>query len=187
MNSFLRLPFALVLGATLAFVGCNGEDESSSSSSSSSSSTQPQSAMDPAVAAHIEIIKKRIAASNAQDWATWESMHVADAVRTAPELAEPLVGAKEMRAGIEELVLTFPDYHLELVEAFGQGDRLMARIHTKGTMLGSIDIGGNEVPPTGKTFEQDWVAVLTFEGDAISAIDEFHDNYDILIQLGLAQ
>jgi ketosteroid isomerase-like protein len=42
------------------------------------------------------------------------------------------------------------------------------------------------VPPTGKVFEQDWVAVLRFEGDRIASIDEFHDNYGVLLQLGLA-
>lgn len=42
------------------------------------------------------------------------------------------------------------------------------------------------MPPTGLRFEQDWIAVLTFEGDKIVAIDEFHDNYTLLIQLGLA-
>lgn len=142
---------------------------------------------DDPTAGHIETIKKRIAANNAQDWDTWESLHTADAVRTAPELAEPLVGAAAMRAGIEELVVTFPDYNLELVEAFGTGERLMARIHTRATMLGSLDINGMVVPPTGAMFEQDWVAVLTFEGDKIAAIDEFHDNYDILVQLGLTE
>lgn len=133
----------------------------------------------------IEIIEQRIVANNTQDWDTWESLHTQDAVRTAPELSEPLVGAAAMREGIEELVITFPDYHLELVEAFGSGDRLMARIHTRATMLGPLVIDGVEVPPTGAMFEQDWVAVLTFDGDKIAAIDEFHDNYDILIQLGI--
>ncbi len=32
-----------------------------------------------------------------------------------------------------------------------------------------------------------WVAVLTFEGDKISAIDELYDNCGTMIQLGLAQ
>jgi ketosteroid isomerase-like protein len=91
-----------------------------------------------------------------------------------------------MRAGIEELVATFPDYHLELVEAFGSGDQLVARIHTRATMLGPMLVGEVTVPPTGKAFEQDWVAVLRFEGDRIAGIDEFHDNYGILVQLGLA-
>jgi ketosteroid isomerase-like protein len=149
--------------------------------------TAAETTTDPIVEAHIDVIHERIVANNTKNWTVWEALHTPDAVRTAPELPEPLVGAAAMRAGIEELVVTFPDYHLELVEAFGTGDRLMARIHTNGTMLGPIDIGGTEVPPTGLAFEQDWAAVLTFEGDKISAIDEFHDNYGILVQLGLAQ
>jgi ketosteroid isomerase-like protein len=131
-------------------------------------------------------MRRRIEANNTKDWTTWESLHTEAAVRTAPELAEPLRGAKAMRAGIEELVVTFPDYHLELVEAFGSGDRLVARIHTRATMLGPMLVGEVTVPPTGKAFEQDWVAVLRFEGDRIASIDEFHDNYGILVQLGLA-
>ena len=105
--------------------------------------------MDTMVEAHTELIRDRIAANNTKDWDTWESLHTEDAVRTAPDLEAPLVGAAAMRADIEELVVTFPDYHLELVEAFGQGDRLVVRIHTRGTMLGPITIGGVEVPPTG--------------------------------------
>ncbi len=133
----------------------------------------------------LKVIRRRIAANNAHDWAAWQSLHTPGAVRTAPELPEPLVGAAAMRAGIEELVRTFPDYHLELVEAFGVGDRLMVRIHARGTMRGPIEINGAAVPPTNRAFEQDWVGVLTFDGNLISAIDEFHDNYGILVQLGL--
>lgn len=144
-----------------------------------------ETSTDPVVRAHTDVIRRRIAANNAHDWAAWQRLHTPGAVRTAPELPEPLVGAAAMRAGIEELVRTFPDYHLELVEAFGADDRLMVRIHARGTMRGPIEINGAAVPPTGRAFEQDWVGVLTFEGDLISAIDEFHDNYGILVQLGL--
>lgn len=161
---------ALALGSVLTLAGCD----------------EPETSDDAVVARHIEIVEQRIAANNAQDWDAWEALHTDDAVRTAPELAEPLVSAAAMREGIEELVVTFPDYNLELVEAFGQDDRLMARIHTRATMLGPIVIDGVEIPPTGRSFEQDWVAVITFEGDEIAAIDEFHDNYTLLIQLGLA-
>jgi ketosteroid isomerase-like protein len=175
MNSLLRST-PLVALAALTSAGCGDVDAPGRAPSA-----------DPVVEAHIQLVLTRIAANNAKDWDTWQSLHVAGAVRTAPELPEPLVGASAMRAGIEELVVAFPDYHLQLVEAFGEGNRLMARIHAKGTMLGSIDIGGTQVPPTGKSFEQDWVGVFTFDGDRISAIDEFHDNYGLLVQLGLAQ
>jgi ketosteroid isomerase-like protein len=136
---------------------------------------------------HIDVVKDRIAASNARDWAKWQSLHTDDATRTSPDLEAPLEGADAMRAAIEELTGTFPDYHLELVEAFGEGDRLVARIHARGTMTGPISFGSIEIPPTGRAFEQDWVGMLTFEGDKISAIDEFYDNYGTMVQLGLAQ
>lgn len=173
MNTKLSFACVLVVVGSLPLVGCN-EDPITASSTADTEQ-------------HIATIERRIEANNAQDWDTWEALHTSDAVRTAPELGEPLAGAAAMRAGIEELTETFPDYHLELVEAFGEGDQLMARIHAKGTMLGPIEIDGVEIPPTGKVFEQDWVGVITFEGDKIARIDEFHDNYTLLIQLGLAE
>jgi predicted ester cyclase len=176
MSHLLRTLPLFALAATLTSSGCGDADAPGRTPNA-----------DPLVEAHIQVVLTRIDANNAKDWDTWQSLHVAGAVRTAPELPEPLVGASAMRAGIEELVVAFPDYHLQLVEAFGEGNRLVARIHAKGTMLGSMDIGGTQVPPTGKTFEQEWVGVFAFDRDRISAIDEFHDNYGLLVQLGLTQ
>jgi predicted ester cyclase len=141
---------------------------------------------DPVVAAHIDVIRQRIAANNARDWDTWQSLHTEGAVRTAPGLPAPVEGSEAMRDRIEELFTSFPDYHLELVEAFGAGDRLVARIHTRATMSGPLQLGELTAPATGKSFEQDWVVLLQFEGNKISAIDEFYDNYEILVQLGLS-
>lgn len=171
MNTLTRL--SLVLGLCLTVVAC---DES----------TADADADADIVAAHVDVVRDRIAANNSKDWDAWQALHTADATRTAPDLTAPLTSAAAMRADIEELVVTFPDYHLELVEAFGHGDRLVARIHTRGTMTGPITIDGVEVPPTGLAFEQDWAAILTFDGDRIAAIDEFYDNYGTLMQLGLA-
>lgn len=138
------------------------------------------------VSPRVDVVRKRIEATNAKDWKTWESLHTSGAVRTAPGLPGPIRGASSMRAAIEELTVTFPDYRLELVDAFGSGDRLVAKIHTRGTMKGQLDLGGQVVPATGKAFEQDWIAVLRFEGDKIASIDEFYDNYEVMLQLGLA-
>jgi predicted ester cyclase len=175
-------PLALLCVAS----GCASEagDSSNPADPQAAASSQPEAAD---VAAHIEIVKERIAASNAQDWDTWQGLHTAGAVRTAPGLPGPVEGSAAMRASIEELFTTFPDYHLELVEAFGEGDQLVARIHTRATMNGPLQLGETLVPATGKGFEQDWLALLVFEDNKIAAIDEFYDNYEILVQLGLSQ
>ena len=92
-----------------------------------------------------------------------------------------------MRDAIAALVKTFPDYHLELRQAFGEGDRVVARIHTHATMLGEMQLGEQLIPPTGRSFEQDWVAIFRFQDGKIASIDEFYDSYTILVQLGLAE
>jgi hypothetical protein len=119
MLYFRALAPALLLSLSLAACASSSEDAAADRSTSEAS-------VDAAVASRVDVVRRRIAANNAKDWDAWESLHTVDAVRTAPELPEPLRGAKAMRAGIEELLQTFPDYHLELVDAFGSGDRLVA-------------------------------------------------------------
>lgn len=170
----LKNTIATLVLATLGTAACADADPAPADRSSQ-------------VARHIETIKQRIDASNANDWDAWQALHTDDATRTAPELTEPLTSSAAMREAIAALVTTFPDYHLELRQAFGEGDRVVARIHTNGTMLGEMQLGEAVVPPTGKAFEQDWVAIFRFRGDEIASIDEFYDSYTILVQLGLAE
>ena len=134
----------------------------------------------------IAIIEQRLEATNTRDWARWESLHTPDAVRTAPELEEPLRGSGAMRAAIETLSTAFPDYHLELRQAFGQGDWLAVRLHTNGTMTGPLMLSdGAVVPATGQPIEQDWSAFVRFDGDRISEFHEFYDQLTLMTQLGL--
>lgn len=55
------------------------------------------------------------------------------------------------------------------------------------TRCWSRGAGEQVIPPTGQAFEQDWVGVFRFDGDAIASIDAFYDSYTILVQLGLAE
>jgi len=141
---------------------------------------------DEPFAGHVSVIERRVQATNAKDWDTWESLHTPDAVRTAPDPPAPLQGAGAMRAAIETLVRAFPDYPLEVLDVFGQDDRLAVRLHTTGTMTGVLDLGGGvEIPPTGRGIDQEWVALVRFEGDAIAEFQEYYDLQLLLTQLGL--
>jgi ketosteroid isomerase-like protein len=134
----------------------------------------------------IAIIEQRIDATNQRDWNRWEALHTPDALRTAPELEEPLHGSPSLRAAIETLSVAFPDYHLELQQAFGQGEWLAVRLHTTGTMTGPLMLSdGTRVPATGQGIEQDWTALVRFEGDRIAEFDEFYDQLLLMTQLGL--
>ena len=137
--------------------------------------------------AQIEVMRRRIAATNSKDFAAWEALHAPGASRTTPQGS--LCGRATMRAALEALTAAFPDYALELVEASGGGDRLAVRMHASGTHSGTLILSdGTAVPPTGRHIEQDWVALVTFDTEGrIERIDEFYDEFVLLLQLGLAQ
>jgi ketosteroid isomerase-like protein len=134
----------------------------------------------------IALIEQRLEATNTRDWDRWEALHAPDALRTAPELEAPLRGPAAMRAAIETLSVAFPDYHLELEQAFGRGEWLAVRLHTSGTMTGPLTLSdGTVVPPTGQGIEQDWTALVRFEGDRIAEFNEYYDQLTLMMQLGL--
>lgn len=166
----------------LAASACAGADDSSGPEESSSAArvlTRTE---------QVAIIEQRLAATNARDWDTWESLHTPGATRTAPELEAPLEGAAAMRVAIETLGAAFPDYHLELRQAFGEGEWLAVKLHTTGTMTGGLRLSdGREVPPTGRKIEQDWSALVRFEGEKIAEFNEFYDQLTLMVQLGLLE
>jgi ketosteroid isomerase-like protein len=91
-----------------------------------------------------------------------------------------------MLVAIETLSTAFPDYHLELEQAFGQGEWLAVRLHTTGTMTAPLLLSdGTLVPPTGQSIVQDWSALVRFEGERIAQFDEFYDQLTLLGQLDL--
>jgi ketosteroid isomerase-like protein len=181
-----------VFGMTclVALSACAGDDETLGDALAGGEEATP-----PAETRHLDVlsladqtavIEQRLDATNTRDWDRWQALHTPDAIRTAPELAEPLQGATAMRAAIETLSVAFPDYHLELEQAFGQGEWLAVRLHTTGTMTGPLVLSdGTELPATGQPIEQEWSALVRFEGDRISEFHEFYDQLTLLMQLGL--
>lgn len=177
--------FVLVTSlAALGAVACASADDGGGAEASS----QTDMARVLTRTEQVAVIERRLAATNSRDWDTWESLHTPDAVRTAPELEAPLQGAAAMRLAIETLGNAFPDYHLELRQAFGEGEWLALKLHTTGTMTGPLVLSdGSEVPPTGRKIEQDWSALVRFEGDKIAEFDEFYDQLTLMVELGLVE
>ncbi|WP_433304764.1 ester cyclase [Actinoplanes sp. CA-030573] len=134
----------------------------------------------------VTLLQQRIDATNRKDWAAWEALHHVDAVRTGPELTEPMVGRRLLRAAIEALAEAFPDYHLSLVDVLTDGDRIAARIHTTGTMTGPLMLSsGLSVPASGRTIDQEWMAQMTVANGLIAEFREYYDQLQLLEQLGL--
>jgi ketosteroid isomerase-like protein len=170
----------------LALCACSANDEFLTPKDLNADDSAVEAAVELSREEQIAVIEQRLEATNTRDWDRWQSLHTARAVRTAPELEQPLQGSDAMRAAIESLSTAFPDYHLELRQAFGQGEWLALRIHTTGTMTGPLLLSdGSEIPATGRPIEQDWAALVRFEGDLISEFHEFYDQFTLMLQLGV--
>lgn len=185
---------AFTCASLLTLAACGSSDESAVGDDAVSDGSDPASDVVPeaptpgvpSVSERVARIEERLAATNAHDWDTWQALHTPDALRTAPELEQPIEGALAMRAAIEALSTAFPDYRLELRQAFGQGEWLAIRLHTTGTMTGPLSLSdGTLVPPTGQPIDQDWAALVRFQGDRIAEFHEFYDQLLLMEQLGL--
>jgi ketosteroid isomerase-like protein len=63
---------------------------------------------------------------------------------------------------------------------------LAVRLHTTGTMTGPLTLSdGSVVPATGQSIEQDWTALVRFEGDRIAELNEYYDQLTLMTQLRL--
>jgi hypothetical protein len=135
------------------------------------------------------IITARIDATNSRRFVAWEGLHTKNSCRTAPAFKGDLCGVKNMRHALEELIVSFPDYKLELIQVFRSKKNMFAKIRSTGTFLNPLDIGGGVViAPTGKSFSQEWVANITLtQAGKIERFEEYYDQQDLLIQLGLGQ
>jgi predicted ester cyclase len=133
----------------------------------------------------VAVLQQRIAAGNAHDFDTWQSLHTTQCVRTAPELEAPLQGAAEMRAAIERLTRSVPDYHVALIRAVGAGPWIAAELRSSGQMQNGLEVPGHffKIPATGKRFEQTWTAFVRFEGTRIAEFREHYDQTDLSDQL----
>ena len=106
MTAFAHRVLSSLLGLGLLTLGaCSDADDATLAADSSEEATTDVGAAGVPAAvsreAQVAIIEQRLDATNRRDWDTWESLHTPDAVRTAPELEEPLQGAAAMRAAIE--------------------------------------------------------------------------------------
>jgi ketosteroid isomerase-like protein len=53
-------------------------------------------------------------------------------------------------------------------------------------MTGSLMLSdGSEVAATGQSIDQDWSALVRFDGDHVAEFHEFYDQLTLMVQLGL--
>jgi predicted ester cyclase len=135
------------------------------------------------VVRNIEVVQKLERAYNERDYEAVRACVAADFVPHTP-------GSELMPAGVEGAIAaneggftSFPDKRSEILEIFGDGDRVVSHVRMTGTNDGGISWAG--VPANGKPIDVDWIQISRHGGDG--TIQETWAQMDIpklMVQVG---
>ncbi len=92
-------------------------------------------------------------------------------------------GAEEVRAYYEETLAAFPDARVEILSSRQAEDAVVVEAQLRGTHTGPF----RGLPPTGRSYEVQGVAIYLFEDDRLICERIYFDAGTILRQLGVAR
>ena len=112
---------------------------------------------------NVDVVRRLQAAYEAQDYDTVRELIATDVLTHTP-------GSEMMPAGVEGCIAAdqgthtfFPDGQTEILDIFGEGDRVVSHIRLTGTNLGGIDWAG--IAPNDKKVDTDWVQITRHDGE----------------------
>jgi predicted ester cyclase len=135
------------------------------------------------VAENIDAIRRLEAAYNAEDHDTVRSIVAADLAAHTP-------GSQMLPPGVEGAIAantaartSFPDRRTEILDIFGDGDRVVTHIEMRGTNDGGLDWAG--IPANGKKVQIDWVQISRHDKDG-RVVETWSqmDTPKMMVQLG---
>ena len=137
---------------------------------------------------NMELMQTLDDAWNSRDWDTFDRRHKPDVVVRWPG-QPPTHGRRDHRAESIELSKTFPDNHVgnrPYKVFFASGDWTCSIARFTGTMTGSMKgPDGEEIAPTGKSFEVDFCTVARWENGEIVEENLFYDLVGLMRQIGV--
>src|SRR2546425_5642053 len=109
------------------------------------------------VAENVDAVRSLEKAYNARDYDTVRSLVAADFTPHTPgsEMVPP--GVEGAIAANEGAKQSFPDEKTEILDIFGEGDRVVAHVRMTGTNKGGVPWAG--VPANDKAVDIDWIQV----------------------------
>jgi predicted ester cyclase len=135
------------------------------------------------VARNVELVERLERAYNERDY---------DTVRASvtPDLVAHTPGSEVLPAGVEGAIASnegsfkgFSDRRTEILEIFGDGDRVVSHVRMTGTNDGDMPFGG--ISATGKAVDIDWIQISRHGDDG--TIQETWAQMDLpkmMVQLG---
>ena len=131
---------------------------------------------------HIDAVRRLEQAYNDRDYDTVRSVVAGDFVAHTPgsEMMPP--GVEGAIAANEGSFASFPDKRSEILDIFGEGDRVVSHVRMTGTNQGGIPWAG--VPANDKPIDTDWIQISRFEAGQIAETWAQMDTPKMMVQLG---
>ena len=115
------------------------------------------------VARNIELVERLERAYNDRDNDTVRACLAVDFVANTPGAEMVPAGVEGAIAANEGTASTFSDRRTEILEIFGDGDRVVSHVRMTGTNDGGIAWAG--VPANGKAIDMDWIQISRHADD----------------------
>lgn len=80
---------------------------------------------------------------------------------------------------------SFPDRKMEILDIFGEGDRVCVRCRITGTNAGGLPAIG--IPANNRSIDTQWISIYTLKGGKIVGHSAIIDYVTMLVQLGVMQ
>jgi steroid delta-isomerase-like uncharacterized protein len=129
-----------------------------------------------------ELVRKHVEAENAADYETALAtfQHPRYEYVASDEVYD---GAEEVMAHWREFDRAFPDQQIEIVKLHTADDAVLMEAIARGTHTGPF----RRLPPTGRKWEQQFLAIFVFESDGLVCERVYYDTSTVLQQLGIAR
>jgi len=112
---------------------------------------------------NVDVVRRLEAAYNSADYDTVRELVAADVATHTP-------GTEMMPPGVEGCIAadqggraSFPDKRTEILDIFGEGDRVVTHVRMTGTNDGGIPWAG--VPANGRAIDTDWIQISRHGAD----------------------
>ncbi len=135
---------------------------------------------------NLRLVHELYEAFNNRDWDAVFEFHSEDHQRFDTNRAEPMIGLDLYRESVVGFAEAFPDLHIEVVRAFGQGDMVCDEHITSGTHEGPMkSSNGSMIPPSGKSFNVRNCHIYRIKAGKVVETWRYLDQMVFLAQLDL--
>ena len=127
-----------------------------------------------------KLVRRHVEAENAADYETALAtfQHPRYEYVASDEVYD---GADEVMAHWREFDRAFPDQQIEIVKLHTADDAVLMEAIARGTHTGPF----RGLPPTGRKWEQQFLAIFVFEDDGLVCERVYYDTSTVLQQLGI--